>query len=187
MKRKTSIVAALALWLAGCATGPTPAPASQLTYGLSPADVSNGFVASVLEGCVTGAERGVRLDQLGNYRILRDTVRNTARPPKPGYSAWAPGLGQGIVEIEDGPGGCDVSAYGAPVESTFDLVAASLRAKGYVAQPTQPSAPKMFAHDFKRTADGRTVRVLLIGNEPGAPGMMSRFSGLSAYVTVTSP
>ena len=77
MNRKIWASAA-ALVFAACATEPRP----QLAYGLSPGDVSNGFIMSVLEACVVAAERGVTLDQMGNYRILRDTIRSTARPPK---------------------------------------------------------------------------------------------------------
>jgi hypothetical protein len=180
MNRRTW-VSASALLLAACATEPRP----QLAYGLSPGDVSNGFIMSVLEGCITAAERGVTLDQMGNYRILRDTIRSTARPPKPGYTAWAPGLGQGIVEIEDGPGGCDVAAHGAPVEATFDIVVGTLRTRGYTLQPAQPAQPKFVTHELRTTtASGRSVRLVLTGNEPDAS---SQFSGLSAAITSTTP
>lgn len=174
-------LSASALLLGACATEPRP----QLAYGLSPGDVSNGFIMSVLEACVVAAERGVTLDQMGNYRILRDTIRSTARPPKPGYAAFAPGLGQGVVEIEDGPGGCDVAAHGAPVETTFNIVIASLKARGYALEPAAPSQPKSFSHDLRtKAANGRSVRVVLTGNEPGAS---SEFSRLSAAITSTAP
>ena len=178
-------VSASALMLAACATAP---PRPQLAYGLSPEDVMNGFVISVLEACVPAAERGIALDKMSTYRILRDTIRSTARPPKPGYTAWAPGLGQGIVEIEDGPGGCDVAAHGAPVGATFDIVVSALRARGYALQPAQASQPKFVTHELTtKTANGRSVRVVLTGNEPGAAGASSQFSGLSAAITSTSP
>ena len=179
MTRRLSTVAASTLLLAACATEQEP----QLAYGLSPADVSIGFTMSVLEACVPGAERGVRLDQLGNYRILRDTIRGASRPPKPGYTAWAPGLGQGIVEIEDGPGGCDVSAHGAPIDSTFDIIVSSLRARGYASQAMPASPSSSIGHELVRTANGRTVKVMLAGN---APGVASEFSGLVATVTAMS-
>lgn len=148
----------------------------------------NGFVISVMEACVPAAERGIALDQMSTYRILRDTIRSTARPPKPGYSAWAPGLGQGVVEIEDGPGGCDVAAHGAPVETTFNIVVASLRARGYALEPAAPSQARSFSHDLRtKTANGRSVRVVLTGSEVGAPGATSQFSGLSAAITSTAP
>lgn len=180
MTARLSTVAASTLLFAACATGREP----QLAYGLSPADVSIGFTMSVLEACVPGAERGVRLDQLGNYRILRDTIRGASRPPKPGNTAWAPGLGQGIVEIEDGPGGCDVSAHGAPIDSTFEIILSSLRARGYASQAAQALPSSSVGHELVRTVNGRTVKVVLAGNGPGAA---SEFSGLTANVTVTSP
>lgn len=170
------------LLLAACATEQRP----QLAYGLSPEDVSNGFIISVLEACVPAAERGLKLDQLSTYRILRDSIRSTARPPKPGYTAWAPGLGQGVVEIEDGPGGCDVAAHGAPVENTFNIIAAALQARGYAVATVEPGTSKSFARELStKAANGRSVRVVLTGNEPVAAtaGASSQFSALSAAIT----
>jgi len=182
MTRKLSTAAASALLLA-CVSQPAVAQPPQLAYGLSSADVSIGFVASVLEACVTAAERGVRLDQLSNYRILRDTIRSTSRPPKPGYAAWAPGLGQGVVEIEDGPGGCDVSAHGAPIEDTFEIIVSSLRARGYALEPAgEPHKRELQT----RLSSGRTVTVVLTGVE-AAPGAQLLFSQLSAAVTSAAP
>jgi len=175
-------VSASALLLAACATTP---PRPQLAYGLSAEDVMNGFVISVLEACVPAAERGLKLNQMSTYRIQPDTIRSTARPPKPGYSAFAPGLGQGVVEIEDGPGGCDVAAHGAPVETTFNIVVASLKARGYALEPAAPSQPKSFSHDLRtRMANGTSVRVVLTGHEPA---VSSDFSRLSAAITATAP
>ncbi|RYD94525.1 MAG: hypothetical protein EOP61_21490 [Sphingomonadales bacterium] len=162
---------------------PAAAQAPQLAYGLSSADVSNGFIASVLEACVTAAERGVRLDQLSNYRILHDTVRSTSRPPKPGYAAWAPGLGQGIVEIEDGPGGCDVSAHGAPITGTFEIIVMSLRARGYALEP-EGEPHKRELHT--KLANGRSVTVVLTGVEAGS-GSPTPFSQLAASITSIAP
>jgi len=179
---RLSTVAASTLLLA-CVSQPATAQAPQLAYGLSPADVSNGFIASVLDACVTAAERGVRLDQLSNYRILRDTIRSTSRPPKPGYAAWAPGLGQGIVEIEDGPGGCDVSAHGAPIASTFEIIVSSLRARGYALAPVEAAYPVRLQ---TKLANGRSVTVVLTGVE-AAPGAQAQFSQLTAAVTSIAP
>ncbi len=185
MNRRISITSAATLLLAACATEP---PRPQLAYGLSPADVSNGFIMSVLEACVPAAERGVTLDQMSTYRILRDAVRSTARPPKPGYTAWAPGLGQGVVEIEDGPGGCDVAAHGAPVENTFAIIVSSLGARGYALEAADPSQPGVVTRELTtKAANGRSVRVVLSGNEPGAAGASSQTSALSAAITSAAP
>lgn len=158
--------------------------ASRLPFDLSPEDVEAGFIMAVMDGCANAAETGRTLDQLNPYRIIRDTNRGKARAPKPGYTAWAPGIGVGVVEIDDGPGGCDVSAYGASVASTFHAIAGALTARGYVAETADPSAAGSVRHDLTRIVGGRAVRVVLAGSEAGTSGGASQFSRLSATVTV---
>lgn len=159
----------------------------QLEFGLSPADVETGFIMAVMDGCTNAAETGRSLDQLNPYRIIRDTNRGAALAPRPGYMAWAPGIGVGIVRIDDGPGGCEVAAHGASVRGAFDAVASALLGRGYAAQSGEASPPDQVRRDFARTASGRTVRVVLTEQEAGGAGSQQRFSELSAVVTVTSP
>ena len=184
MNRTISAVSVSALLLAGCATAAPPPP---LPFGLSAGDVATGFIMAV-ESCTSAAETGRTLGQLSSYRIIPDSTRGAARAPKPGYKAWAPSLGMGVVEIEEGPGACDVSAYGAVVENTLNVVAAGLRDKGYAQQSAQPSAPKSFLHDLTtKTANGRIVKVILMGNEPSGAAGASPHSTLMAHVMVTAP
>ncbi|MEQ1610656.1 MAG: hypothetical protein ABL956_17090 [Hyphomonadaceae bacterium] len=183
MKRAIS-VSAMALLIAACATAEPP---PSLPFGLSAGDVATGFIMAV-ESCTSAAETGRTIGQLSSYRIIPDTTRGAARAPKPGYTAWAPSLGMGVVEIEEGPGACDVSAYGAVVDNTLNVVAAGLREKGYALQPAQPSPPKSFFHDLTtKTANGRTVKVILMGNEPSGAAGASPFSTLMAHVMVAAP
>lgn len=187
MIRIAACVSSLAL--AGCASVEAP-PRQMSSYaapGLSPQDVATGFSIAVLEGCVAPAESGKTLEEAPSERIVRETAPDPIRQPKPGQTAWAPVPGQGIVTIHTGGGSCDVSAYGPPVAPVFDGIAHALTAKGYQAVPITPEGPRHFASHLTKTADGRTVSVMLIGNEPGAAGRMSRFSGLSAFVTVKTP
>jgi hypothetical protein len=180
-----------AILLGSCASVDTSSYRQSVTSaaeGLTPQDVSTGFAIAVVDGCAAAAEAGKTLEQLGNSKIVRETTPDPLRRPKPGSTLWAPIPGQGIVSIEQEQGGaCDVSAYGPRVEPTFNAVVAALQARGYVSQPLPAAAFRSFEHDLKLTANGRTVRVMLIGNEPGAPGKISRFSILSAFVTVTTP
>lgn len=179
---KRGIVSASAFLLAvGLAA--SPEAVAQLPFGLSASDVEAGFIMAVMDGCANAAETGRTLDQLNPYRIIRDTNRGAARAPKPGYTAWAPGMGVGIVEINDGPGGCDVVAFGASVVSTFHAVSGALIARGYVAEPAGASEVGSVRHDLVRRVGGRTVRVVLAGSEAGSA---SQFSQLSASVTITS-
>jgi hypothetical protein len=179
------------LLLASCATVEPPprnaSPFTAPTAGLSPQEVATGFGIAVIDGCAAAAEAGQKLEQFATDKIVRDSSASLRGAPKPGVSTWAPKVGQGIVSIEESQTRCEVAAYGPPVESTFNTVVAALRAKGYVSQPMPPPPAKSFEHALKASANGRTVSVTLVGNEPGAPGMMSRFSGLYAFVTVSTP
>lgn len=155
--------------------------------GLTPQEVSSGFVIAVVDGCAAAAEAGKTLEELGGDKIVRESSPDPLLKPKPGAILWAPVVGKGIVTIEEGGGRCDVAAYGPPIEVTFNAIAGALLARSYVSQPMPAAGFKSFQHDLVKTIDGRTVRVMLIGNEPGAPGMRSRFSTASAFVTVTTP
>lgn len=183
MTRRLLSVAASTLLLAG-ATSACSTQKPQLAYGLSPSDVEQGFIMGVMDGCVIAAETGRTLDQLNPYRIIRDTSRGAAHAPKEGYTAWAPGMGIGIVRIDDGPGGCEVTAHGAPVRNTFGLIVSTLLGRGYVSQPVQALPSSQFAHELVRSANGRTVKVVLQGHDPATA---SEFSGLTAHVTATMP
>lgn len=177
MKRRISGALIAAVVLAASAHAQTGA-ASKLPFDLSPEDVEAGFIMAVMDGCANAAETGRTLDQLNPYRIIRDTNRGAARAPKPGDTAWAPGIGVGVVEINDGPGGCEVLAHGASVESAFGAIVSLLRAKGYEAQSSGP-----LGHELVRSSGGRTVKIVLAGQ----PATASGFSGLTARVTTASP
>lgn len=181
MARRLLIVAA-SLMLVGA---PASAQQPQLAYGLSPSDVEQGFIMAVIDGCANAAETGRTLDQLNPYRIIRDTNRGAALAPRPGYTAWAPGIGVGVVRIDDGPGGCEVIAHGASVQDTFDVLASLLQARGYAAQADGSPGAGEIGRILVREADGRRVRVLLSGRDVGT-GAATGFSELSASVTVTA-
>ena len=184
------VALSVAVLLGGCAS--VDAPASQrgsATDGLSPQDVSAGFGVAVVDGCAAAAEAGKTLAELASDRIVPETSGEQLITPKPGSTMWAPIPGKGIVTIEEEAGGakCNVSAYGPPVESTFNAIVSALGARGYRSEPMPPAGARFYHHDLKLVANGRTVRVALVGNEPGAAGMRSRFSVISAYVSVTTP
>lgn len=166
-----------------CVAAPATAQEAQLAYGLSASDVEAGFIMAVMDGCTNAAETGRTLDQLNPYRIIRDTNRGAALAPKAGASAWAPGIGVGIVRIDDGPDGCEVFAHGASVSGAFDAVASALLAKGYVAQSGSSPASGTVRRELVRDANGRSVKVVLSGDEAGASGNQTGFSQLSAIIT----
>lgn len=187
MIRTLPIVSAVLFGACATVQAPAPqAPSPSPAAGLSAQDVAAGFAIAVVDGCVAAAEAGKTLEQLGSDKIVRDTSRSAMRL-KPEFTAWAPRLGQGIVTIDEGAESCDVSAYGAPVQSTFDAIARALGDVGYQTTPVPSQGYRHFATSLSKAVEGRMVSVLLIGNEPGAAGTTSRFSGLSAFVTVKKP
>jgi hypothetical protein len=187
MIRTLAIAAVATLGAYASVEAPARAQGSSSGGGLTPQEVSAGFVIAVVEGCAAAAEANKTLEQLGSDKFVRDTGPNMSGPPKPGAVMWAPKTGQGIVSIEEVDGKCNVSAYGPQVEVTFAPIISALASKGYVVEPMEQADPRSFYHNLKLTADGRTVNVGLAGNEPGAPGMRSRFSTVFAFISVTTP
>jgi hypothetical protein len=101
-----------------------------------------------------------------------------------GAQAWDVPPAQGIVMVyEPAPGVCKVMGYGAPVAATF----------GEALRRAERAFPDFHRIELKpgydpirmgleRSAGGKTLRIVLSGAEPGAPGHMFRFSLLTASV-----
>jgi hypothetical protein len=187
MIRTFAIAAVAVLGASASVEAPAVAQGPSSGGGLTPQEVSAGFVIAVVEGCAAAAEANKTLEQLASDKFVRETGPTMTGPPKPGAVMWAPKTGQGIVSIEEVGGKCNVSAYGPPVAVTFAPIISALVGKSYVAEPAQQTDPRSFYHTLKLTAEGRTVVVGLGGNEPGAPGMRSRFSTVFAFISVTTP
>jgi hypothetical protein len=84
-------------------------------------------------------------------------------------------------------GACEVSSYGPQVEDTFNRTSAALTkdGEGFSEVPNvgDDLPEKIFLRVFEKPEDGIVYEVVLSGNEPGAPGTMSRFSTLRATVS----
>ena len=179
------MVASLAM-LGACATVATaPAPGRAPDGMIALADVVTGFTVAVIDGCVAAAEAGQTLADLNSPLIVSDSDRGFFSPLRPGFTPWAPKIAKGIVTIEENAEMCDIATYGIPIESSFASVASKLVERGYSIQPSAPLPEKFFETLLKKTVDGRIVTVALNGNEPGAPGMRSRFGIALAKITVS--
>ena len=95
----------------------------------------------------------------------------------------------GITHIRQNlvAGACEVFAYGAPVKTTFDQVAALLTEDAMQYSEITDTGielpEKTFFRVFEKTEEDIVYTVSLSGNEPGAPGTLSRFSTLHATVS----
>jgi hypothetical protein len=185
---RTSLIVVVGCAIGACATvdmsNQPQRPAMARPQGLPVQQVIDGFVQAVIEGCAPAAEAGQSLQQLASPSIVPDPDRPALMQPKAGKTGWAPVLGKGIVMIDDGDGSCEVSTYGLPVEATFTTLSVQLAGKGYESHAVPPQDPKYFAAHLEKKVGERTVVVHMSGNEPGAAGMVSRFSTLTAQVTV---
>ena len=84
---------------------------------------------------------------------------------------------------------CEVVSYGLPVEATFQSIADELLSsdQGYVELPASADlGDKDFRRIFTRVFRDIEIKIVLFGNEPGAPGRMSRFSSLNGIVSFSS-
>jgi hypothetical protein len=188
-----TFVLAPALLLGACATVSNappspPAARSQATAGpaagLSPQQVSQGFVEAVVQGCAAAAEAGKPISEVAGTVIVRDDGRSAGgMKPRNGGEPWAPASAKGIVMIDAAPTECEVGAYGPPAQATLVATGEALVAKGFAVASPMTSSGGIFFVKYSKQAGGRTVAVDLTGNEPGAPGMRSRFSTLTAKVT----
>ncbi len=166
-----------------------PAPPSRTAAGpsggISVSDVTTGFLVAVMDGCAAAAEAGKTLEELNSPLLVRDD--NRAMEKRSGYAPWAPKIGQGVVMIDQGEASCEVRVYGIAIDLSFEAIAVKLGERGYASEPVPPQGAKYFQRQLKKTVAGKTVKVSLRGNEPGAAGMVSRFSTATAFITTSAP
>jgi hypothetical protein len=158
-------------------------PGARPAAGLTPAQVSRGFVEAIVQGCAAALEAGKPISEIAGAVIVHDDERPASMKPRNGGTAWAPASAKGIVMIDEAPAACEVSAYGPPVEVTIGMVKEALTAKGYMPAPSVAPGRGFFFANLGKQANGRSLLVQLSGSEPGAAGTLSRFSTLSAKVT----
>lgn len=152
--------------------------------------VTQGFVDAVYLYCIPGVERGERLSQIaqhGNRAELQRAPSTDFRVQSSRAQAhWFITDAADVVLIEEDPGSCEVSAYGAPVEATYQMIAQAITQPAFGYQEVSHRAPRerlVTRRAFTKSVGQDTVRVWLSGNEPGAAGTRSRFSMLTASVT----
>jgi hypothetical protein len=184
MKRQAVMaMAAIALGTAGASL------AEARTVQASVQSVTQAFVDAVYQYCVPSVMSGTPLAELsteGRPQSLEAASAN--RAASLGGAAWAiAGVGE-IVVLQEEPETplCRVSAYGPPVAPVFGVLARILAQPtlGFVEVETgRPFVPRTVARKFESRANGILYTIVLSGNEPGAPGRMSRFSTLMATIS----
>lgn len=188
-----SIIAGVAL--SSCASeigASTKSRASSVaSHSTSPEDVQESFADSVTEVCVP------MFPEIGDLKEIAQTSgihleRLKAGSTFPGGIVTAMPVyrtDDGITHIRQNliAGACEVFAYGAPVGATFDRVASVLTDDemqySEIVGTGVEIPEKTFLRVFEKNEADIVYTVSLSGNEPGAPGTMSRFSMLRATVS----
>lgn len=189
--------AALSVGLTACtATGGAPS-ASRVAapaQGASVQSVTQSFVDAVAEYCV----RYVLLEEdLADIERSNDRLSSISSASGPRAmmrrldEAYVLDDAGDIVMLEVANDGdeCRVSAYGPPARTVLDTTAQIVATKwrGEPLEVEQDPSPLVIDREVLLRRDGRAVKVYLGGNEPGAPGRRSRFSTLSASVSLIEP
>ncbi len=165
-----------------------PAAAQQadrraVSAALSPQDAGEAFEQTVIDVCVAGVSSGQRVVDmaLAGDRLTQTTDSQTRQQAGAGddETVWDVETGRGVVTVKEKAGRCAVSVYGPPAAPTMITMAAKLSAEGFERMAT--GAPGM-SQSLQRTANGRTVQVMLTGSDPGSPGHSSKFSVVTATV-----
>lgn len=191
-------MAGVCLSLVACAatTGGSGAAARYTapSQGASVQAVTQSFVDAVTEYCVRHvlleeavaaiSEANPRLSSLSEASGRRAMMRVLDR-------AWVLDDSGDIVmlDVADDGTACRVNAYGPPARATIAVTAQIVQAMWDgepIAVEPDPS-PLVIDRRVRLHRNGRTVDVYIGGNEPGAPGRMSRFSTLSASVSLRDP
>lgn len=191
--RFSLLISALALSglvLAGCASAPGDTPVEfAAPQGVSVEDATEGFRVAVIDACLTALESGKPISELANETgpITADEQYALQARMKPGSTAWAPKRGKGNVSIVSSGSTCEVHAFGPPVKPAFERVSqALLDPHGFSPDTaTRDPSPQVYYQPFTKKLGAKTIKVILSGNDPGAPGTKSRFSTLTASVTAS--
>lgn len=178
------------LSITGCANSvsvPSRGSVVQSQQGADPIEVEESFVTVSTAICGRYFENDLNVAALAKAAgVELAKLPAGARYPggvvtgTPVYRA-----GDGIVHIRENLLGasCEVYAYGIPVEPSFERIASGLLAVGFAEDEQRETEKLVFIRGFSKEMNDAAISAMLSGNEPGAPGTLSRFSTLTARFT----
>ena len=151
--------------------------------GADPLEVAANFITASAEICGRYFENGLDMDRLASAAELGLSQLPVGSSYQGGIVTGMPvhRVDDGVVHIKENLLGasCQVSAYGIPVESTFDQTVSRLQKQSFIAEEVNAQPELVFFHHLTKTKGDLKVRATLNGNEPGAAGTLSRFSTLA--------
>lgn len=174
---------AAVILVAIAASGAAHAQRSAVSADLSPEVAGQVFRQTIADVCVS-AVAGNGVSSLGAARDGRlsptqdaDTRRQAGASAN--ETVWDVAAARGVVTVRESGGRCSVSVYGPSVASTIMGATQALSGDGFEAL-----AGDGFRQGLLGERGGKRVSVQLSGVEPGAQGHQSRFSVITAAVTL---
>lgn len=173
-------VAAIALAL------PAYAQRSAVSADLSPEAAAESFTRTILDVCVPAiAGNGVSslaAAREGRVQPTQDAATRRQAGAGVGETVWDVSAARGVVTVSEAQATCSVSVYGPPAAPTIMAAMSGLSALGFEA--LAGPAFSGFAQTLAGASGGKRMTVQLGGIEPGAPGHQSKFSVVTATVSV---
>jgi hypothetical protein len=172
--------------LAVAAAATAHAQRDAVSAALSPEAAGQAFQRAVTDVCIPAAA-GNGVSALGGARqgALQPTQDPETRK-QAGASVdetvWDVNAARGVVTVRERAGQCVVSVYGPSAGPTILATMRGLSGLGFeeLAGPTASG----FTQTLVGTSGGKRMTVQLSGAEPGAPGNRSKFSVVTAAVSL---
>lgn len=179
-------ITASLLVLAVVAASAAHAQRSAVSADLSPAAAGEAFKQAVVSVCVPSVSgagvSALALAREGKVQPTQDAETRRQAGAAADETVWDVVDARGVVTIREGSGRCVVSVYGPEAAPTVADAKLALVLRGFDAL----AAP---ADGLTQTLTGRSndrrITVQLSGANPGAPGHQSKFSVVTATVSVS--
>ncbi len=183
---RTLAIAALML-----AALPAQAQRSAVSAELSPEMAGAAFSRAVMDVCVP-AVAGSGVSSLGAAREgkvspTQDAVMRRQAGAEADETVWDVAEARGVVTVREKAGRCVVSVYGAEVLPTFEALERADTEVGFKrSMYMSPGAGIPVSHStfLEGELQGKKLKISVIGVEPGTPGHQSRFSVVTATVSL---
>lgn len=181
MKMMASMLVALVM-----ATFPANAQRSAVSADLSPAAAAEAFKQAVVGVCVPAVGgagvSGLALAREGKVQPTQDAETRRQAGAAPDETVWDFAEARGVVTVRENAGQCVVSVYGPATGPTVADATLALVLRGFDALAGPADG---FTQALTGRSNGRRVTVQLTGSNPGAPGHQSKFSVVTATVTLS--
>ncbi|MFZ4687149.1 MAG: hypothetical protein ACOYMK_16245 [Hyphomonadaceae bacterium] len=165
---------------------PAQAQRSAVSADLSPAAAGEAFKQAVVSVClpaVSGAGvSALALAQDGKVQPTQDVETRRQAGAAPDETVWDVADARGVVTVREKAGQCVVTVYGPASGPTVADTTLALVLRGFEALVGPADG---FRQTLTGRSNGRRMLVQMSGANPGAPGHRSKFSVVSASVSLS--